>query len=236
MKKLVTVKDFKDAGLVFVDGDTYDNGFKLNNHGASLVNKFPTDDNLAFDEFAWRTNTGIKPKFKGGVEYITASGFSGAGPVGLVGFDLMALDSVVKWRPLITKEEPQESKPVYTQAMDNANELPPIGSECLMLKGASPSGFSWTKGEKLECIAHRKLKNNGDCLSPVFWNLNTDEASTLRADLYGPIDTRTDKEKLRDALVEQLASKGDMHNEFGKARDAVRWLMESNKFTITLNK
>ena len=49
------------------------------------------------------------------------------------------------------------------------------------------------------------------------------------------IDTRTDKEKLRDALVKQLTSKGDMHNQFAAARDAVGWLMESNKFTITLN-
>ena len=70
MKKLVTVKDFKDAGLVFVAGDTHGNGSKINDHIAHLINKFNADDDLAFYELAWRTNTGVKPEFKGEIEVV----------------------------------------------------------------------------------------------------------------------------------------------------------------------
>ena len=43
---------------------------------------------------------------------------------------------------------------------------------------------------------------------------------------WEPIDTRTDEEKLRDAMASELTP----------GRDMIKSLLASNKFTITLNK
>ena len=134
-----TVKDFKDAGLVFVSGDK---GLRANGDDW-IVEGVPTAKQLAvwdgkdvMNEFAWRTNTGVNPDFGGVIEYIHL----GRGDIktGQCDCVLFANEYVGNWRPLITKEQPKESesplspdfvdKPIYTQAMCDAGEFPVIGS------------------------------------------------------------------------------------------------------------
>ena len=125
--------------------------------------------------------------------------------------------------------EHYESKPVYTQEMHDNGELPPVGSECLVKK-------YFEDDAQFQLCFIVGFDKNPEWL--VFSGMGSNLNSHHIGDgvyRFKPIDTRTDDEKLRDALVKQLTSKGDMHNQFAAARDAVGWLMESNKFTITLN-
>ena len=123
-----------------------------------------------------------------------------------------------------------KSKPVYTQEMADNGELPPVGSKCF----CTFKSDDW-EGKTVKVYSHDVSSNDNAVLAGAEISSGGVIAVEFHTKYLKPIDTRTDEEKLRDALVDQLASKGDMHNEFGKARDAVKWLMESNKFTITLN-
>ena len=143
-----TVKDYKDAGLVFIEGDNVDDSHEndssiirpLSSRMAECCNKGKYDfDSAPVGEFAWRTNTGVKPDYVGEVEVMWNND--------TVHTELFEMrnwtekryaSSIAKWRPLITKEQPKESesplspdfvdKPIYTQAMCDAGEFPVIGS------------------------------------------------------------------------------------------------------------
>ncbi len=284
-----TVKDFKDAGLVFVDGDVNSNKASFSKDGAETCNNGIANDHIKMSEFAWRTNTGVKPDFNGEVEFLTCVGM-GTGYVNEMHWLIMAdgygvnSESITRWRPLITKEQPikidnnpakgvvfagesaqpsslgdeegmeeclsdiaklfgmvygidcgwsnladnieakltsattNQHKPVYTQAMANAGELPPVGSKyldednqiCVALCHTS----TFVIGQLVEHLPVTQY--------PVI--------STSRNDRCKPIDTRTDEEKLRDALAKNVS---EWNDERAPVDDVVDSLLKN--FTITLN-
>ena len=150
-----TIKDFKDAGLVFVKGDS-GSGFTVGDaEGFNLDNIW---DYLKPESFAWRTNTGVKPEFDGDIDimfkdhdniyYREESAFYWV--------DGGVESGMAKWRPHLPKVEDKPKspydvdahvsdslgerlkraylpiKPIFTQAMADAGELPPVGSECMV--------------------------------------------------------------------------------------------------------
>ena len=211
-----TVKDYKDAGLVFVGDDTYVEKYAASNDlpiaieesFARMLNEnyekhTHWNDNL-ISQFAWRTNTGVKPSYRGEIEVTV-----GSGGTNTCLFDdfLWSIGSIIKWRPLIKKEQPPESecalspnfelapqslgdeeevekclsdianlfglkygtncgwgnladkveaklksttreaaKPIYTQAMWDAGELPSVGMELLFFKDSKLTKKKWTMG------------------------------------------------------------------------------------------
>lgn len=181
-----TVKDFKDAGLAFVEGDMVHStsgcetskGESLMDCATrvSLIDSFISiGDKFAcgvwtIESFAWRTNTGVKPEFDGEIDVELSNGqASTVLAAKLSDLDWLVDDispTLVKWRPHLPKVEdkpkspydvdahvsgedfastlkrPFESKPVFTQAMADAGELPPVGSECLVKSGSLKEWFS----------------------------------------------------------------------------------------------
>ena len=124
--------DFEHAGLEFVAGDRFSSGIGL-----------PT----IVMEFAWRTNTGVKPEFDGVIEIEWSDGCKEvAHSIGVAnwGVNLEHDSFAVKWRPHLPKvgDKPKshydvgahvsEAKPIFTQAMADAGELPLVGSECFL--------------------------------------------------------------------------------------------------------
>ena len=98
------------------------------------------------------------------------------------------------------KPQPKESnmKPVFTQEMSDNGELPPIGSECLVI------GEKEIDDEYHECeiIAHRNV--SGDVFVAVFMIKNYNGKpyyyTHCSHQYFKPIDTRTDKEKAIDEI------------------------------------
>ena len=98
------------------------------------------------------------------------------------------------------KPQPKESnmKPVFTQAMSDNGELPPIGSKCLVI------GEKEIDDEYHECeiIAHRNV--SGDVFVAVFMIKNYNGKpyyyTHCSHQYFKPIDTRTDKEKAIDEI------------------------------------
>ncbi len=125
------------------------------------------------------------------------------------------------------------SKPVYTQEMYDNGELPPVGCKVELNRSINDLGTCtvWESGHILECLAHRRCPLTGsvDDVLAVFWNETTEEASTVNVRNIKLIDTRTEEEKLRDELLKAI----DGH-VMRRSRIVSR-LIESNKFTITLN-
>jgi len=157
-----TVGDFKNAGLVFVEGDE-GNNYHI---GAPLsFNSSCMWDYGVPESFVWRTNTGEKPEFVGKVEVKYKDGAVMIAHSGNIMFDGVTrglANPVVKWRPSLnqsttqteTPEEKEafeamtESKPVFTQAMADAGELPPVGAD---------TAFCWRSEFEDESF-HRTLK------------------------------------------------------------------------------
>ena len=108
-----------------------------------------------------------------------------------------------------------EDKPVYTQAMSDKNELPPIGSKCM----------ADIEGEWFESEVYSHYKD------VVHVYLITDNTFGFCRDLSDlkPIDNRTDEEKLSDAVY-------DAANGLTVDDSLIESLLSSDKFTITLNK
>ncbi|MAO21770.1 MAG: hypothetical protein CMJ25_13560 [Phycisphaerae bacterium] len=88
-----------------------------------------------------------------------------------------------------TASDRTSSQPVFTQAMADNGELPPIGSKAIC---------EYCDGEELLIVAHDLLAEDGAfalvCGDSGYWG--------AEARRWKPIDTRTDKEKAIDDLYE----------------------------------
>lgn len=149
-----------------------------------------------------------------------------------VDFDCMVTpnDSAIS-KPL-SNGDAIEAKPVFTQEMHDRGELPPVGAKVEVKQSINHLGThaTWESGHILECLAHRRcpLTSSPDDVLAVFWNETTEEASTVNVRNIKPIDTRTDEEKLRDAMYHVVSGCVSIES-------AIEWLMQSSRFTITLN-
>ena len=219
-----TIKDFKDAGLVFVKGDS-GSGFTVGDaEGFNLDNIW---DYLKPESFAWRTNTGVKPEFDGVVEVEVRNGGLGvAHPNSLQwGVNIMDISSpidIIKWRPHLPKVEDKpkspydvgahvsETKPAFTQAMDDIETGfklefdKDINGEFDWLHGEI---YGWEVGDQLEVI-HKTENHHGEPCCIVL-NCQSDVLTTAAISDASFFDTRTDSEKAIEEMVECLGLKGD---------------------------
>jgi len=124
-------------------------------------------------------------------------------------------------------DELVNDKPIFTQAMKCAGIVPPVGSECIFLWAKNPTSHTGTpvkvviKYLSTEHIVHKGITEEYTheyCMKPH-----------LALNHYQPIDTRTDEEKLRDAINELWDAAPD---KWAIIED----IIDSDKFTITLNK
>lgn len=157
-----TVGYFKELGLELVEGDVVDYSEAndgsdmrpLTSIMADRCNEGAYDFDLApIESFAWRENTGEKPSFNGLIDYVLKGEvYNGNASIYTHHTDVIdwrehcRSHQVVKWRPSLNqstiqteateeKEEFEamtEHKPVFTQAMADAGELPPVGSTVLL--------------------------------------------------------------------------------------------------------
>jgi hypothetical protein len=200
-----TVKEFKEAGLVFEGEDIVSANDNCNvtvkNAWLSLIG------HATVKSFAWRTNTGVKPEFNGRIELKLRSGALKISSDiladgGVVDWDLDGgMSDIIGWRPHLAQlkqtvfdvdahvSDASKVKPVFTQAMADAKELPPVGSD-----------FSHC-GELVLCISttthdggvvtFKRTSNNEKPEIACCWNNKS---------WVQPIDTRTDKEKAVDEM------------------------------------
>lgn len=143
-----TVRDYKQLGLVFIQGDYINTheGKKqdpLNRHGVCYCNSSMANDEKFAIEFAWRNNDGVKPEYKGMIEVELKDGTVMRPKKSselmwtpkLSGFS--ETRSIVKWRPVVLQsesptvslKEDKQMKPIYTAEMHAKGELPQVGSE-----------------------------------------------------------------------------------------------------------
>jgi hypothetical protein len=111
-------------------------------------------------------------------------------------------------------------KPVFTQAMADAGELPAVGAECMVKSGSLDD---WYKGE---CIG---FDNNEDGEFAVFAMFDDYpfpvRYAGFKAERIKPI--QTDEEKLKSALMDSIEWNATWEYNVDK-------LLASDKFTITL--
>ncbi len=128
-----------------------------------------------------------------------------------------------------------ESKPAYTQEMHDRGELPPVGSECLCVFEAS----EW-RGKVVKVYSHDVNSNDNVVLAGAQISSGGVTAVEFHQKFLKPIDTRTDEEKLRDELISELSSSYTRLTDIVKNKSRFAHyandLIESEKFTITLNK
>jgi hypothetical protein len=153
-----TVKEFKDAGLVFVEGDE----FYYEGDRATFLNIVPSGkmfqgqvkveypdggtgvhdvDNLEEDmpvtKFAWRTNTGERPSFKGEVEVELRSGRASRARISGFGWWLDGDDTdIIKWRPVISEERKMEGK-ANNPRVSERKDIPECNPEIKIISNAS---------------------------------------------------------------------------------------------------
>jgi len=113
------------------------------------------------------------------------------------------------------KIDTEDAKPVFSQAMADAGELPPVGSLILV---DSPSDIAKFIDVEVMYISETLVVIN-DGAYDISFNPKTHKMS--------PIDTRSDEEKLRDAMYLVVS------NDY--APEDIELLLSSGKFTITLN-
>ena len=263
-----TVKYYKDAGLVFVDGDK-------NKHGQSLeflrAGGNTSHDHNEVGEFAWRTNTGVKPDYDGMIEVIfkTCEDIEEGdtrGSVDKYNYWELKDDSdssfyvIDSWRPLITKEPPPESecplspnfvaqssfsasayeescaefeledKPIYTQAMCDAGELPSAGMELLFFKDSKLTKKKWTMG-----TFAGKAYSAGGCAVFLFVDHETKSTHVVELDIqFKPLTPpiKSDEEKLRDAIY--YHTRNDKYSDEQNQR-FIDDILGDPKFTVTLS-
>lgn len=148
------------------------------------------------------------------------------------------------WKPPIGKKpEWLNDKPVFTQAMADADELPPIGSECLMnVSRDSAAGVSgYTAGEhagKKVYICSTFTNRRGLDLAAYF-GVDGNFGGVAAALAFGYIDTRTDKEKLVSELVSSLRLNLNEYQSpemiVDHVKQGVAQLLLSPQFNITRN-
>jgi hypothetical protein len=205
-----TVKEFNSAGLIAVKGDYIGHPTKANCTEKMVYVAEPEYimaaneyKDYSFKSFAWRTNTGVKPEFNGEIECLTSNGCYRFAYTTYVNFG----DShggkpiVIKWRPHLAQSkqtvfdvdahvsDASKVKPVFTQAMADAGELPPVGSD-FKVDGDQDCDDGYCH---MRCVAHHIDGGviGQDDLARMFWILTG----------AIPIDTRTDKEKAVDEMM-----------------------------------
>ncbi|HBF48188.1 MAG TPA: hypothetical protein DDW91_17780 [Shewanella frigidimarina] len=192
---MLTVKEFKDLGVKFVAGDersssTYRHGdVEMTDVLANGTNCSDGTDREVINSFAWRSlntlpdNSNFKIEFKNSDSEFEKE----------------------MWRPLLDQSalkpvndasvKPSDCKPVFTQAMADAGELPPVGSKLLYSNLANPKEIDWREVESKYI--------DDDCI--FFKGVNGVKGFASKADMFGtffkPLDTRTPKQKAVDELT-----------------------------------
>lgn len=196
-----TVGDFKKAGLVFVVGDEIYTGERIGYWSAADDEYFKDHSHeytaMTPKSFTWRTNVGFTPNFNGVVEFELCDGDKFTAHISALYFAAKVGGNllITKWRPHLdaAKTETPAIKPVFTQAMADAGEFPPVGSDFSPLHNGKDIhtclGFT-SEGKVIgEPI--------GAGLIALFF------ISEIK-----PIDTKTDKEKAIDQMFEDAEVQG----------------------------
>lgn len=180
------VGELRKQGFKAIAGDTLTNGLsdsiKLSIGGAVAVNEGHHDD-LEVVDLLWRDKTSEEYGFKGYTEY--------------------SLDG---WKPYLGKVyveyksvNSNDEKPVFTQAMADAGELPPVGFKCLVTPHNGLWGMTRIGDYAGEVIQY--------CDGEQFiFKLDTkalDASSILVSRIdkvdFKPLEKRTEKQKAVDA-------------------------------------
>lgn len=177
---MATVKEFRDLGVPFVAGDKCRDAIFV---FAEVWYVYGNANDDSFDickvtHFAWRPLNTLpdNPRFKCELDYSKAE---------------------IKWRPLLDQSDSkvgEPTKPVFTQAMADVGELPPVGSECFLCLS-----FDTYKA---------KITYLGDGVG-CFINLADNKEftfSVLNAE-FKPLDTRTPKQKAVDEAEKVITNK-----------------------------
>lgn len=229
VEKLITVGDFKKAGLEFVDGDRGRTGCGMTPYTflSGDINRMLLELSLyANDEptkFAWRTNTGVKPEFKGAIEVKHRDGLVSSESKHIANWEIRdCCGDIMEWRPLIQSQqiEVEPEKPVYTQAMADAGKAPSVGVECIMIDK--------NLDESHGVVGKVEFKNELGLLFRYKVN-NLCDFCEYEESRFKPIDTRTSEQKLRDELANELMK------FVNKSTASALVIRLTCKFTITSN-
>ncbi|AHK11797.1 hypothetical protein S349_7 [Shewanella sp. phage 3/49] len=193
---MLTVKEFKDLGVEFVSGDKYKNSGCKGELYADIITLdwFERGRNDSGDAvitlFVWRPLSTLpdNPKFK----------FEQDDDKGL-------------WRPLLDQSanpvndaavKPSDDKPVFTQGMADAGELPPVGSEVLIkYHGDTEPEFC---SATVEFVTYSNLGVVGVVnINGVNLTFDTTPMSNNMAEI-NPLDPRTPKQKAVDELAKSI--------------------------------
>lgn len=177
------VGELRKQGFKAIAGDELTNGLpysiKLSIGGAVAVNEGHHDE-LEIVDLLRRDKTSEEHGFKGYTEY--------------------SLDG---WKPYLGKVYVEyksvnlnDEKPVFTQAMADAGELPPVGSEFMMKH--NDANETWAQPD----FHSAKMKAIGDELfiieSGAKCNGNKESVGAIKDYTFKPLDTRTEKQKAVD--------------------------------------
>lgn len=173
-----TVGDFKRSGLMFVEADKVENAVsgelytENTNSGFCLaINHRELYDSDLAHSFAWRANTGVKPEFAGVIQVQYRDGESKVwvhpnNTLRWLDYDRTSGncfdDDITKWRPHLpsmqaetTEEKAEEEvKPIYTQAMCDAGEFPPVGCYAEIAESTDYVNISYERGKRVKVYAH----------------------------------------------------------------------------------
>ena len=224
-----TVKEFKDAGLVFVNNDiigcvtsdTDSGGITIGD--ATGNGELPIHNAWNVREFAWRENTGEKSAFIGAVECV--SEFNHKGETNMT--KLVWNPNIKKWRPSLVEpleilpETPEEKEaldkifgadsapvgcPVRSDAetakqmLDGLDKLKPVYTQAMADNGErAPAGSVVMVGD-----THYELIKyvvRGNIKFPLCVEVVGMSSYMFNADELKPIYTRTSKEKAIDNLM-----------------------------------
>lgn len=177
-----TVKEFKDAGVVFVEGDAVFNGdyFALHYWLNGDTNQFDKFASTIVESFAWRdlatkpdnakfkieidiANHRWRPSLNQGEEWPDEQRID---VICQNGNDGIHHDNTAQQIEALANDNPV--KPVFTQAMADAGDLPPVGSFVLLNsdKEGEPEDLNfhdhcqvdcWERNSLLEVIAHTEI-------------------------------------------------------------------------------
>lgn len=116
---------------------------------------------------------------------------------------------------LVLRPQPKPVKPVYTQAMADNGELPPIGSEVTYYVSCKPA------------VSDENHKHHGEIMDVVGYDgglavllsKNKSFATACNEQWLRPIDTRTSKEKAIDAYIES------QHHGLESSSDSIKTII-----------
>lgn len=250
-----TVKEFKDAGVVFVDGDKCkDDDYKYEK--GWVTDKFQHFDECQVTELAWRdmATRPHEPKFK--IELDIANhrwrpslNQGGEWPdeqrinaIGQNGNDGLHYENTAQQFESLASDK--QAKPVFTQAMADASELPPVGSFVLLNsdKEGEPEDLNlgdhcqvdcWERDSLLEVIAHTeisgvilpvvKFKN---AVSSIMLNFIKPIPKTITVNGFEVPEPMREEPEHRQMVYLAHAAHFDFNLDFTWQRDncAVNWL------------